>query len=122
MPIYPYRCPACGERVDHIPRLLDGPTRFFCTCGCEMEREAVYGFAIGRGRQSAPGRAEPGPSRGAPARDTFDMSGLTLQGCTTGVKANFGRIVGSNIRITGSDTAVDLEGTAEWDADNYEIK
>lgn len=41
MPIYEYRCEACGERVEHIQKIADPPLTRCPACGQESLRRLV---------------------------------------------------------------------------------
>jgi len=66
MPLYEYRCPACGHRFEVLQRMGEGGDGLFCpACGAPRPEKQLSTFAAASGGESASGAAAPGC--GAPA-------------------------------------------------------
>lgn len=58
MPIYEYRCAACGASFEHLARTLHEPPPACPTCGAEHVRKLLSSFsahmAAGKGASAGP--------------------------------------------------------------------
>lgn len=62
MPIYEYRCAACGEKEEHIQKVSDPPPSGCASCGGRLEKQmTAAAFRLKGGGWYADGYASPKP-------------------------------------------------------------
>lgn len=77
MPIYEYRCTACGAKEEHIQKLSDPPPPGCASCGGRLEKQmTAAAFHLKGGGWYADGYASPRPGTqgGDGSRDSAGKS------------------------------------------------